>query len=577
MANKKNKKGAAPAPAKSIGFSTKGNRAPTPTKKPEKEKLTKKQIIILVSVFLLAVMVSGIIIGVVIAVKRGEDPDFLRDDLSKYVTISKEDYSGYDIDIPLDVYNDSYLIRRINMLRCQHKTVNGEVGKQFVKSEPLSLGDEAYIYYRGYTVDENGREKDFDGSSNFSEESETVLEVGTGTVIDEEEVKGQFIDGFGEGLVGIIPRDHAQFEKINSGRVMPGDVIYLSYTVIGESGNKTVTNERIDLGLDYIDELYGAGFTEFFVGKVENGETTGFKTVGEEIKSQIFRKNGESTDTVYSDMKIEFLTRCEESPVTLSLRFPADYHEESLRGTEVKFDVYVKYAVLYDAPEYDDKLVTEKLKVKEEDVKDYAGATVSEKYKNKLLEDIKEEIEESNNGVLIEKMWERLFDRVEVIKLPEKTYARYYNEYYDEIDYGYSLALKQNSSVKLDSYAVGYINYYYGAGLSETDDWKEYISLRAQRDLVRDLIFYYIIREENLLPSEAEFNEMRESMYNDILASVIKNSEAELSLLQGEAYEKKLEELKKNVDAVYDDEYYKKNIYYDYGTKKMLGLVNIIK
>ncbi len=578
MANKKKNKGAA-APTNSIGFGTKGKKAPTPAEKPEKEKLTKKQIIILVSVFLLAVIVSGVIIGVVVALKRADDPDFLSADLSKYITLSKEDYSGYDINIPLDVYTDSELMRRINILRCQHKTLNEALSGQFVKSEALSLGDEAYIYYRGYTVDENGRETDFEGSSNFSSEKMTILEVGTGNVIDEEdgEVAGQFVPGFGEGLVGIIPIDHASFEKITDGRVMPGDVIYLSYTVIGEGGNKTVASERIDLGLDYIDELYGEGFTELFVGKVENGETTGFKSVGEEIESAILRKSGESTDTVYSDMKVEFLTRCEKSPITLSVRFPANYYKESLRGVQAKFDVYVKYGVLYDVPEYDDKLVTEKLKVKEEDVKDYAGATISERYKNKISEDIEKEIEESNNAVLIEKMWDNLFDNVEVIKLPETTYARYYSEYYDEIEYGYELSLEQNSSLKLDSYAVGYINYYYSAELSETDDWKEYISVLAQRDLVQDLILYYIIREENLLPSEAEFNELREDMYNDVLEYSLELHEAELSLLEGEEYDKKVDQIKKNINKVYDDAYYERNIYYNYGTEKMLGLVNIIK
>ena len=575
MANKNKNKGASIASTKSIGFGTKGKKAPTPAEKPEKEKLTKKQIIILVSVFLLAVIVSGVVIGVVVAHKRGEDPDFLSADLSKYITLSKEDYSGYDINIPLDVYNDSELIRRINILRCQHKTLNEALSGQFVKSEELSLGDEAYIYYRGYTVDENGREKDFEGSSNFSDDEMTVLEVGTGNVIESGKVAGQFIPGFGEGLVGITPIDHTPFEKITNGRVMPGDVIYLSYTVIGEGGNKTVTNERIDLGLDYIDELYGAGFTELFVGKLENGETKGFKNVGEEIKSAIFRKSGDSTDTVYSDLKVEFLTRCENSPITLSVRFPANYPKESLRGTEAKFDVYVKYGVLYDVPEYDDKLVGEKLNIKADDVKDYTGATLSEKYKTKLSEELKAEIEESNNEILIESMWKHLFDKVEVIKIPEKTYARYYGEYYDEIAYGYEMALKENSSLKLNSYAVGYINYYYNTGLSETDDWKEYLSARAQRDLVQDLILYYILREENFLPTEAEFNEMREEMYNDILEYTLKQKESELLLLEGEAYDKKVEEIKKNVNKVYDDEYYKKNIYYNYGTEKMLGLVNV--
>ena len=241
-----------------LGVSSKGNKNPTPTPKPEKEKLTKKQIIILISVFLAAVMAASVVVGAILISKRRENPDFMKSDLSKYITLSEDDYKGYDIDIPLDSYNELGVQRKINMLLTEHKTLNEYYKGRYPVNQPLTVGNNVNIYFRGYTVDENGRENDFDGGSNLSlSDEETILEVGTGNVIDAEsgEVKYLFIPGFGEGLVGLVPSEYSEFKRTRSGRVMAGDVIYLSYKVTGPNGEKIVESERIDLSLPYIDEI----------------------------------------------------------------------------------------------------------------------------------------------------------------------------------------------------------------------------------------------------------------------------------------------------------------------------------
>ena len=193
MANNKSDKNKTQSLNKnSIGFSSKGNRKESepkvPVKEP-KEKLTKKQIIILVAVTLAAVIVAGIIIGTVIIIKKTNNPNYLKSDLSKYISISEEDYKNYVIDIPLDTPTDLHVTNRINTLLTEHKKLNEEYNGGYVKSEAVGVGDIVYIYYRGYTVGEDGREVDFDGSSNFSGDH-AELEVGTGKLYQDGKAAG---------------------------------------------------------------------------------------------------------------------------------------------------------------------------------------------------------------------------------------------------------------------------------------------------------------------------------------------------------------------------------------------------
>ena len=555
------------------GVSSKGNKASVRKETADKEKLTKKQIIIIVCVLLCAVLVSGTIIGAMLVSKKRENPDFMTSDLSRYISIAKEDYSGYEIKIPLDEPSDMGLNRKINTLLTEHKTLNEVYEGGYSPSAALSLGDEVKIYYRGYTVDENGRETDFEGSSNFFDEDVTILEVGTGNVIDSDNgnVVGSFILGFGEGLVGIIPGEYPELQTIHSGNVREGDVIYLSYTVMGEGGNKSVENERIDLSLPYIDDIYGKGFTEFFAGKDAKG-------IDIDIKEFITRIGDDKTDTVYTDMKISCVTRgCETNPLTISVRFPANYSELSLRGKEAKFDVYIDNAVIYDAPEFNDKFITETLKTDAESLSGYSGESLVDKYRAKLSEELKSEIEDSNHTLLVEAMWSHIVSKTKINRIPKKTLEVYYQSYYNTISDYYYRGNYSSSYGSIDNFAIAYLNTTYGAGLDEGGDWKGFITSLAEGDVVQKLIFYYIIRNEEFIPTGDEYKKIYDEIYGGIYDEYLELHSSELSALKGTEYDEKLQSLKKEFDDYYGDSYFKEQTYYHYGTRKMLELANIIK
>jgi hypothetical protein len=51
----------------------------------------------------------------------GGDVDFLKDDLSKYITISEEDYKNYTINLSFDSVDSSDVEREIMQLICKNK------------------------------------------------------------------------------------------------------------------------------------------------------------------------------------------------------------------------------------------------------------------------------------------------------------------------------------------------------------------------------------------------------------------------------------------------------------------------
>jgi len=551
----------------SIGFSTKRKKAQEPIKK-EKERLTRKQIIILIAVAVMAVAVSaGIIIAVLLS-RGSNNPDLLKADLTKYITISKEDYKNIDLNIPLEDISDEAVKAKvetqINSSLTDYKTLNEEDKGAFNPSRPLSLGDTVDIFYRGYTVDGNGRQKDFDGGSNISGTTLTTLEVGTGKTINPStgKAEGSFIPGFAEQLVGIVPEKYSRIFKIRDSFVEAGDVVYISYTVLDENNNETVTDKRIDLSLSYIDEMYGEGFSAYLIGK----------KIGEDIESKTFKKAGQ-TDVVYSDMKVSFVTRGTESkPVTIKVRFPADYQEESLRGKETYFDIFIDSACCYDVPELDDKFITENLKVRADRLTAYPGATLAEKYRAKLISDTKKELEDSNVQLLSNQMWSHLMSKVTVKKLPKKTLEKYYDSYYSRIKTLYNSGYYSEQYSTLDDLAIAYLNETYGMGLSKGGNWKQAINELAEWDVTQALVFYYIIREENMLPTDEEYQNTYDLIYNDMLEYYIDSNNEKLYSLDSAAYQKEIEVLKSEIDDAYGEEYFREEIYKYFGTRKIIAM-----
>ena len=515
---------------------------------------SRTPMIIVISVIALLAIVGGVVLGVYLA-RKNKSVNFWKDNLGKYISISEDRYKNYVLpEIALEKVSEEGLQRKINKLLTSNKNKEALYDGAYVTNLPMTLGDIAYIWYRGYTVDENGVETDFAGGTNFSSQSATELELGSGS----------FVPGFEEALLGVVPNQHSTFSKVSTGTVLEGDIIYLTALIYNPDGSyKNLQYERIDLSdKDAVDAKYGEGFTEFFIGKTTETGTNQPQKIGETLGSKVFYVGGSTMGTAYYDMKVDFVTRCETNPLTIDITFPADYSQTSLRGVEAKFDVYVSYAKIYDTPEFNDAFITDTLKVKAEDLEGYTGATVAEKYTELLREEYKAEVTEKNRILLEDEMWKYYKSVVTIKKLPETSVKEFYDSYYGEVEQTYASYTSYYETI--DSFAIAYL------GLSEGSDWRNYLIDKAKDIVLEKLLFYYIIREEKLDPPKDYYDEKYAEMYQEYLDYYIELNAEELSKYQGEAYDREIEILKEEMESYYGEQYFKESIYYDYATKIML-------
>jgi len=106
------------------------------------------------------------------------------------VEIDRADYAGITLTVPDSLKIEAEDVEayiQSSILFSRRTAVNGTT---MVKDQALKLGDDAYIYYKGFV---DGKE--FEGGSNWDDEKPYSLGLGSGS----------FIPGFEDGLVGVIP------------------------------------------------------------------------------------------------------------------------------------------------------------------------------------------------------------------------------------------------------------------------------------------------------------------------------------------------------------------------------------
>lgn len=511
------------------------------------KRLSRERIIIISVSALVIIGVAAVILAAAFGAK--DSVDYIKDDLSKYIEISPEIYKNVEVDIPLLHYSDGALMREINSLLVKNKDKNALYNGANVTSVALSIGDVANIWYRGFTV-ENGVEKDIENASNFTESTAHKLELGSAS----------FIAGIEEALIGVIPSQTPKFEKISSGKIAGSQVIYVSYDKYTADGDrKIVSNERIDLSSDKVDEIYGAGFLSALINQ----------EIGKVIeKDMIFRIEGDSVDTVYQNFVVGFATECEASPISVDVSFPADYSAPDLRGKAVTFEIFVNSAVLYKTPAWNEDFILNTLKVKPEELSEYEGEGVVPKYESKLRGEINDEIEEKNKNLIEEAMWLYYAEKATVKHLPEDNVKRVYMNSYNDITAMFqSYSLYYNS---LDEFATAYL------GLSKDADWRAYIMKNAEESVEEKLVFYYIIREEGLIPGDAEY----QRLYGENVAEMLEyykdlyKTELDGCKTDGER-EAKIAEIKAEMMEYYGEEYFREAVFYQYAIDGLLKFVTV--
>jgi len=524
----------------------------TPAVKPAENKKkidgTNLFLIIFAAVALVGI-ITALVLGIVsYAAKR--PVDYMNDNLGKFVSLKESDYKSFDVLVNLDPVTDATVENEI--IKILYKNRKETDGKNNI-GQTIKVGDTANIYYFGYTLDDEGNKVPFDGGCNFGS-SVTALGIGS----------GQMIPGFELALVGKNSADYATMTKKDSGTVEDGNLVYITYTVAYFDGTaKKDVTAMVDLSTD-VDATWGEGFKNYLIGA----------TVGKKIEGSLTidrtSENGTKQSDTYSDVTVTRIIEFSEGePLTIDVKFPRPYTSSpALEGKAVKFDIYIVTSVSYDTPEFNDAFITDTLKVEADTLKDYEGATLAEKYKAMIRKGLEETYAANVDKFIEDAYWLHLLKVAKVKKLPESEVNNFYRGHYAEVENYYA---SYSSYFKtLDEAARQYL------GLSTGADWQAELMRKSASEVTEKILFYYIIREEGLIPSDEVYKEMYDKAFNAILDNYLKQYGVEREDYEtDEEYEKQVDVYRSVVESTYGEDYFRESVYFDYAMDTFRTYANI--
>ncbi len=588
-------------PAEAKGVSTKSYKPKKSAVKSQskeaetpKRRLTKRSKIIIAAVaaMLCCAMIFGIVFAIVLGIED-KNFDYLGSDLSRYIEIADGDYKdGFDLNINLikprlknsDGSGVSDVEGKILALLSSDIKNNVINSGASYKTGTVAVGDDVYIWYRGYTV-RDGKQVDIIGLHNYYLDKDTVeseanvINVGSGIVP---------YSGFDASLVGKNTEDYAKFVKTTDRAAAAGDVVYISAS-------------RIPVGADASKEEKGS-YVRIDLEDPSNSEWASV-LVGRKPAEEIpdFNITVDGVEYTYKSTKIDFITECEKADnvLTVSAYVPNGYTGDvALIGETVYFDVFVEQIIYHNewhndesSTEYDisydfnDAYVAAKiadgtLGLTAEELETYEGGTLTEKYESYVYEQLLSEYEKEYLELVEVAMWDYFFDVADIKQYPkskvdeiyDKSVASLVQSYNDSEGYVYNKYTGYSQMCQsFDEYALIYLDLVY----AENQDWSAKLYSDA-RDLVAErLIIYYILKKEDIVPSSEALAEKVELIKEEFLLEYIAMDNTDTSKYTEEQYDKYVSEIREKIDSGFSSDYFKERAYAKIALEAILPLANV--
>lgn len=506
-----------------------------------------------IAALLLIVILSA---SLITATSCKKDFDYLKADLSEYVEITG-DYKNFKVEI--DIAKPHAIdvdVTILNMLYSDKESEPLYNGGTVTSPITITSGDTVNIWYRGYILDDEGNQVEVDGMSNFGNASASPLSIGSNS----------FVPGFELNLIGKNTGDYPKLVKITDGGLTENMIAYVSYTrTKGDdaSTKETVTAKRVVLSED-IDAKFGAGFKDRLLGL----------NIGEKVIMSTTLGN----DTYnYTNLTVSFATECEVNPMVIECYFPYDYSESTLRNETAYFEVYVDGVVVYDCPEFTDEYLKGKIEkgdltITLDELNKYEGNSLTEKYRDFATKKMDEIYRDQYDELVEDAVWDYLEGIAKIKKYPESEVEKVYNDYVDDISAEFLSSGGQvsnsltGSTTTYDTFAA-YATAYLGLTSTSKMTWEEYLYSEAEIIVKERLVLYYLIKTENLLPTDEEFNatlaEIEQEFIDEMVAQYLYYAGKSKDDYTDEEYAEVIEECTEMVYNNFDTDYFKLRTYYN--------------
>ena len=511
-------------------------------------KISEKNLAVIITAGILAVVLIALaIVGVINVAGKDYGFDYLKSNIGNYIEF-KESYKDFKLEIDIAKPHDIDVDVAILNLIYNDRTLNEKfAGATITSAYTISAGDTVNIWYRGYLLDEEGNEIAVDGMCNFGDANPYALNIGS----------GNFVPGFELNLIGLNTGDYSKFAKITAGQITESQIAYVTYTLPDKTDStKAVTykNIRMDLSTD-LDATYGAGFKAKLISSAIGAK----KDIAVELDGKT---------VTYTDLTVNYVTECETNPMVIECYFGYDYSQTTLRNETAYFEVYVDGIIDYTCPEFNDEYLTKLIEDKEinltlDELNEYEGATLVEKYRKFVEKSLNDIYESTYTSMLKSEIWARLSKIVKGNKYPGYLVDDMYDYYMNELRAAYVSSGGQIYNSSTGSYTTydslsKYIPVY--LGLSTGQNWQTYLKNMAEEAVKERMAMFYILRAENLLPTEAELNaeiaEIRQEYVDEYVVQYMEYEGKTRDDYTDEEYNKIVKDAETSLFAYYDDEYF---------------------
>ena len=488
--------------------------------------------------------------------------DYREDSLSEYIDIKESDYKGIKVNIPISGPTDKDVELEIQRLIASYRKGPKDTSETWFMKEPVSIGDEAFVYYVAYTLDDEGRKLVIGEASNHQTADAYKYTVGTGSSV--------FGVGFDESLIGKIPIEGGIGDIRDTGYVTDGCVIYATVSYVMDNG---LLYDSIDVCIDPsapdFEDKWGIGAKDLFCGyRPEYQKIIGSILLTGENYETFLLPDGRTI--TYTAVTINYVTESKNEPYTLESTFTYNYSVEELRGKTVLFDVYLEKTVAYNTYEFDEDFITNKIgypdvKYDAESFAKYEGETATEKYASYLKLSLDTAYESYCRSYAEQTIWDLLKTNLVVKTYPQTeidnvylSWEKYYKQQFAKEQSGGDQSAGYES---FDEFMVEILE------LGEGGDWTS-VLLGIAKDTVKErLITYAVLRDAGILPDSEEYKKIyEEELLRDFNYA---NSVSPGKFATVEDYEKYLEE-----DRGLSQ--YEHDVYYYYVTDKLVEMAEFV-
>lgn len=450
--------------------------------------------------------------------ESGEAFDYENCEFEEYFTLDEKVYRDQTIEAPYPQY-----ITEKDIDEAIEDALASNGTPKYVTDRAAAKGDTVKIYYRGVTTDKNGVETAFDGGTHMTFGKAYSLTLGS----------GQFIDGFEEGLIGVIPQNTYRFVSDDENLTVAGDsVIHVTYEATYDEKGTAKTKKGTNILENLLDKTFGDEFATALLG-AKAGEVRTFDTT--------YDVNGDKTkDTVA--MTVTVVDIAVMNPCTVSATFPTSYpNSPDLAGKTVKFYVWVESIEETVPAELNEKFITETMKVEVKDGED--AVTVFREY---VRNNLQKQREQNVRSVTVSEAWKNLLEKAVFTKLPEDEVKACYEYEMETLESYFSYYGASLGCNTVEDFAPFYF------GVSEDGfDLEKYVTEISENAIKRELIFNYLCQTHELGADEQTIAEEVEKLFQE---------EADYANAQNPNAGYTAESVRKELEAQYGEGYFEKYV-----------------